>query len=520
MIKNKKKNKIARRILLSTLTFSSLIGVGLSLSSMNGFNSKEENLIDNQKNNEIIENNNNLISTRVETNLIQSPGVNFGDYYPFEIPIPAINTNVLDSHEFWNFFDIAGSVQPNKDGVTFRVTSVSLTNNGSNERSGVITIQAIISKWTDGTTISNSNKPLTLVVNNLRSVSGPTNIVANPNQKPLDNVEYASDIIEQDRAIGFLVPRNHIVNAKNSIFDSRFQLSTTKTPSFDNISGNLTIPATIGNYIDSSFRFVPESSGLFTRDVVIDGFKKIPGETKFVAKQPLASSTTPSVLLRSADSNGVLSERLIEQYFGEIVHPLTIKNNVGGSLDPQTKVAPNGFVIEEAIDEEGAIRVRLSVTGGYYGFDSQNRLIPIRPNPDGSEQKFTITIGGFSKFIEPVDNTMTIVIASIGGGVGLIAVIIALIFIIRFQKKKSEEIKKKKMMDDKLHSMSSKPKKGPEIANASGMTPGGGMAPGRPGAPGGPQAPGKYVPPTISVPKSNAPVVKRPSGPTTPPVKK
>ena len=137
----------------------------------------------------------------------------------------------------------------------------------------------------------------------------------------------------------------------------------------------------------------------------------------------------------------------------------------------------------------------------------------MRPETPAAEQKFSFIVDGFSKFVDTSGDNLTLVIAGIGGGVAFIAIVIALIFFIRFQKKKNEQVRKKKSMEDKLYTMSNTPKKGPGIANSAGIAPGG-TAPGR--APGGPQAPGKYVPPTISVPKSNAPVVKRPSAPTGP----
>ncbi|MGL5591186.1 MAG: hypothetical protein ACRDCF_00385 [Mycoplasmoidaceae bacterium] len=531
MKKNKKKNKIARRIVLSTLTFSSLLGVGLSLSSISGFDLKEENLVNNQEVNEVSESANNIDTKSQKTALIRKPGVNFSDYYPFEIPFPPINTKVPQKHPFWDFFSINGTVNPETDStVTFMITNVIYTNKGDNTSSGILSITAEISRWSDEAGVPQDGKiNLTSRTTNMRSVTGSTNIVLNPTLKPITDVEYASDIVDlyvpNKTPLSFIVPINHIENAAGGTgFNSTIELNSSRPPVFDNTSGTLTVSATIKNYIDSRNNFVPASSGSFNHTIDVPGFKRIYGPTGF-STTSLASSTTPSVLLRNANADGLLSDELIKQFFGELKYPLTIKSSAPGNpLINSTELVPNKFFIKEANDKDGTVTVEITVKGGYYGYDNNGNLVPIRPNTSEQEQTFSFVVAGFSKFIEQADNTLIIVSAAIGGGVGFIALVVGLIFFIRFQKKKTEEIRKKKSMDDKLHSMSSKPKKGPEIANAS-MGPGpGGIAPGRPGAPGGPQAPGKYVPPTISVPKSNAPVVKRPSGPTatppTPPTKK
>ncbi|MGL5246459.1 MAG: lipoprotein 17-related variable surface protein [Mycoplasmoidaceae bacterium] len=522
MIKNKNKNKTSRRIVLSTLAFSSLVGVGLSLGYMNGFNLQEENLVNNQEINKKIESVDNTNPRSLETALIKNPLATFENYYPFEIPIPALNTNVSANDPFWDFFAINGTIKPNVDSVTFKIESVNLFNSPlQGGTPGSIIVNAEISRWVnDGGIIVTTPRKLRIQVNNLKFVEGPTTIIANPTVKPITNVQYASDFSNPGDALTFLSPKNNITNSFDPNFASKFESSRSQPPTFDNSSGLLNVTGVIRNYINSNGTYIPTSSGNFFSDTIsIRGFKPIPGPTKFESKQPLASSTTPSVLLRNADSSGVLSQNLQDQFFESLSNPLTFKDNTSDALIPSTVLIPNGFVIKDANDTEGTIKVELTVKGGYYGFDDQNRLIPVRPTVGDEPQKFTFTVGGFNKFVEKVDNTMTIVIAGIGGGVAFIAVIIALVFLVRFQKKKSEQIKKKKSMDDKLYAMSSKPKKGPEIANATAGIAPGGMAPGRPG---GPQAPGKYVPPTISVPKSNAPVVKRPSGPTppTPPIKK
>lgn len=508
----KSKNKIARRIVLSTLTFSSLLGVGLSLNFINSIDLNEESLVNSNEINNFEEES--VPSTKATaTAIVRKSGVNFSNYYPFEvIPDIKLDTPILPDDDFWNFFEIAGNIQPNVSDVTFKVKRVSLDNKTSNTQSGIFSLTGEMSRWTDGTNISNSPTDFTIRVTGMRSVTDRTIVVHNTLERPKGDEEYASDNLKESslNPVRFITTTNGISSRVNPDFDTTIAAGSDIT--FDNSNGSLTIPGIITNYVDVNGNYVKSPS---TQRVTINGFKRIDGPTEFKATEN-ARLSRPSIIFETSNS-GVLNESLQEQFFGKLLNPLTVKNT-SGLLVPNTKVVNNGFVVSEPNDTEGTIKVTLTVTGGYYGYDNQNRLVPITPNSPSDTQTFSFIVGDIGKFVEKVDNTLTIVIAGIGGGVAFIAILVALIFFIRFQKKKNEEVRKKKSMEDKLYSMSSKPKKGPETSNSVGMAPGGGMAPGMgPGS-----APGKYVPPTISVPKSNAPVVKRPSGPVppAPPTKK
>ena len=106
MIKNKNKNKLARKIILSTLTFSSLVGVGLSALFTNGVNLKGEKLVNNQEISKIEEKN--IGTTRPappivnQTTTIDKKGADsfYNLRYPFELPIPTVGTSIAAGDPF------------------------------------------------------------------------------------------------------------------------------------------------------------------------------------------------------------------------------------------------------------------------------------------------------------------------------------------------------------------------------------------------------------------------------------
>ena len=529
MIKNKNKNKLARKIILSTLSFPSLVGVGLSALFTNGVNLKEEKLVNNQEISKIEEKN--IGTTRPAppivnqtTTIVKKEADSFYNLrYPFELPIPTVGTSIAAGDPFWNFFEIKNGFPLDDTTTKFELKTINLANRAKGLQGGIYSFSGTLSKSKDSTGATVTIPvPLVVRVTGMRSVTAPTGISIVP-LDALDKYKYASDNTgDAGNATRFLKVSNGIyskVSVNSQTFDTTLDVLTPKI-TFNNKGGTLTIPAELRNYIDTddSGKFMPSDSGPKPNTTTnISGFKQIPGPTRFVAKQPAASATNPTTLLKNAASDGSLSVEFQEQYF-TLENPLTITSEDKPTII-STKLATNvdtgktGFVISEPDDTKGTLKVTVTVIGGYYGEENGN-LLPMRSNtPETIEQTFSFIVDGFANFVDNSGDNLTLVIAGIGGGVAFIAIVIALIFFIRFQKKKNEQVRKKKSMEDKLYTMSNTPKKGSGIANSAGIAPGG-TAPGR--APGGPQAPGKYVPPTISVPKSNAPVVKRPSAPTGP----
>ena len=96
-----------------------------------------------------------------------------------------------------------------------------------------------------------------------------------------------------------------------------------------------------------------------------------PGPTRFVAKQPAASATNPTTLLKNAAGDGSLSDELPEQGC-TLGSPLTLTAE-GKPTIIRTKLATNvgtgktGFVISEPDDRNGTFKVTVTVTDGFYG---------------------------------------------------------------------------------------------------------------------------------------------------------
>ncbi|MGL4647555.1 MAG: lipoprotein 17-related variable surface protein [Mycoplasmoidaceae bacterium] len=501
IMKNKK--KLSRNIILSGLALTTITGI-LAL-SIDSFGSQPlasvEHNINKSKSTRA------LPPTGTQTRITAIPaGTRSYNAYPFQLSTSGGETG------FGNIFDfiqVTGSANPTDPEVTTTFGTPTLTGViGTGTNSGIYTITVTIQPYYLASGVL-SNQPLvqTVSVNDLMSLTAATTLrqIANPSKQDT----YASDEIQPGEDNQYLAARKYVGmqnpivsdnrNPNRSQFDSVLRITGVRA---DNLRGTLLINYSILNWVSSgggsgaAGTYEEGESKAQNASITIEGFKTVSGPTTLSPNEAISKITIPSDIVGETFTNA----NQWNQYF-RLSNPLTARDadNTALTRIKQVKVV-------QANDAEGTVEVELIVTGGYV---NDNNL-PIEQSVDATIFR---TVGGFKTNIV-VEQDLTAVYIGIGGGVFGLIVIIVVVVLIMNQKKKNEAIKKRKSMEARLSQVGPGgiPKAGAPAAGA-GMAPG--MAPGK----GGPGAgPGKYVPPTISIPKSNAPSAKRPSGPL--PIKK
>ncbi len=515
----KNKNKLSKKIMISSLALSSLVGISGYIYNINQTNNLEDTSKIETKEEKFADIGTKAVPTAITLKPLPGTGPGAMAYlpYPFEIDwtedtsLPVNNPKRYGN--FFDFFDLTGGVAwSNIRSISFgQHTIQDAINNLPNAAIFSIPVQVRPHVSPEGELLNTAGdvRPFGAGLK-----SGPAITTVTPKEGVTDKGIYASDEVGKDPTTGrfvaekYLLVSNPISTGSTDIavkekFDTHFEVTNVIA---DNISGDLRIEYNIQNTFTTQETI--NGNGGYNNKVesgvriISDEFRTTRGPTRIDA----ITSTTSLIKPSSVPTGDWLDQAQMNNYFtlANVLNTDSLVNPVQSTFLERVKVTSHD-------DEKGTINVTAVVTGGY--FDSNS--VPVRD--DGEEHEINLVVSGFLSAVEEVDNTLLFVGLGVGGGVFAIIIVVIIAIIMNIQKKKNIEAKKRKSMEDRLNMAGpggqKSVAKGPGVGMAPGAMAPGAMAPGA--TPGGPS---KYVPPTISVPKSNAPQAKRPSGPL--PIKK